>query len=483
MSHRIQFGFCLLVLSVACVPCVRAQSGGTPDQTQPPQQTQQPAGPEQPIGAESQTQENNSADANTIPAIVTPDTEIPPLSGVLLPSFGVPIEHSYIQPRFDFQSAWSSNGEYSADGNPAESSAMQTILGGVTIQKVGRRNELEVDYQGGRSFFSNGAIPDSTIQNFGLTDKWIGMRWSGTLADQMSYSSDPIFGAGIGSTSLSQTGVNIQPVFSPGQSVIVPRTPTLNNTTAAEADYQMSLRTSLTFVGTYSFLHYYGPGLINSGATNAQFGYNYRLTARDTIAGIYRFGLLNFSGRLQSITQNVIEFSYGRTFGQRWKLQVSGGPNIALIHQKTMPTQNYFSWTLTTNLSYQAGQRTTVSANYTHALTGGAGAFLGGTNDSLNTSVTYQFSRNWTGNLNAGYMRTATLPIQTTIPANAIDTLAGGAGITRQVGKSFSLGLTYAGYYQVSGKPICTTPSCGTNLNYQNISVVFGWHPVAVPID
>ena len=464
------------------VPVIRAQSGGAPDQSQQTPQPQQPTAPEQPIGSENQTQENNSTDANTIPAIVTPDTQNPPPSGIFQPSFGVAAGHSYIQPRVDFQSAWSSNGEYSSNGSPNQSSAMQTITGGITLEQVGRSNEFLLSYQGGRTFFSNGDISDSSIQNLGLTDKWVGMRWSGTIADQASYSSDPMFGNGIGGTGGS--GVNLQPVFTPGQTVLIPRTPTLNNSSAVEVDYQESLRTSLSFAATYSFLHYYGPGLINSGATNVQVGYNYRLTPRDTISGIYRFGVLNFTGGTQSIDEHIAEFSYARTLGERLKLQISGGPEFAFINVKGVPTQNYFSWTLTSNLAYQAGKRTSASATYSHGLQGGGGVFVGGSNDTLFGNVTYQFSRNWTGTASVGYSRTATISgVMTVAPVNAIDTVTVGGGIKRQLGRSASLGVTYQGYYQISSQPICGEPVCGTNLNYQSVSVVFGWHPTPIPID
>ncbi|HTV58979.1 MAG TPA: hypothetical protein VMJ93_08895 [Verrucomicrobiae bacterium] len=478
MRKRIPWSLGFLLALAACAPCVRAQSGGTQDQTQ------QPTAPEQPLGTENSNGENNSGDANTVPAIVTTDTENPPLSGVLLPSFGVPAEHSYIQPRFDFETAMSTNGEYSSNGNPNQMSAMETVTGGITIEKVGRTNELQVNYLGGRTFFSSGDISDSTIQNFGLMDKWVGMRWSAIVADQMSYTSDPVFGIGIGGTTSTQTGVNIQPVFTPGQGVITPRTPTLNNSSAAELDYQMSLRTSLSFAGTYSFLHYYGPGLINSGATNAQVGYNYRLNARDTIAGIYRYGLLNFSGGVQSVTENIAEFSYGHTVNDRWKFQVAGGPNFALIHQLGLPSQNYFSWTLTSSLAYQAGVRTTASVNYTHGLTGGGGTFEGGSSDFVNGGVAYQLSKNWSTSANVGYNRTATLPgMTTTSPANAVDTLVGGVGIKRTFGRDIVLGLNYQGYYQISGEPICAQPTCGTNLTYQSVALTFSWHPTPIPID
>lgn len=477
MKSWIQFGVILAGGLLLFAQASRAQSGNPQDQSQ------QPTQPEQPIGAENPNGGNESENANTIPAVVSPDTENPPLSGVLVPSFGVPLEHSYIQPLVEFQSAYSSNGEYAAGSNPNQSSAMETILGGLTFQKVGRRNELQVNYMGGRTFYSAGDISDSTIQNFGLMDKWVGMRWSGTIADNMSYSSDPIFGSGIGGTGTTPSGVNIQPIFSPGQSVIVPRTPTLNNTSAVEVDYQMSLRASLSFVGTYSFLHYYGPGLINSGATNGQVGYNYRLSQRDTIAGIYRYGLLQFSGNNQSITQNIVEASYGHQIAERWNFQVAGGPSFATINVKGLASQSLVSWALNSSLNYRVSDRTSASVNYTHGLQAGGGTFVGGETDFVTANFGHQLSRNWSISANTGYSRTATLAVKSTPVSNAVDSVVGGAGISRLFGRAVTLGVIYQGYYQVSGHPICTLPACGTSLNYQTVSLQFSWHPVPVAID
>lgn len=481
MRKLIQFGVILATSGLFFAQVSRAQSGTPQDQTQQP--AEQPTAPEQPIGAENPNSNNASEDANTVPAVVTPDTENPPLSGILTPSFGVPPEHSYIQPLVQFQSAYSSNGQYASGASPNQSSAMETVLGGITLQKVGLRNELQVNYMGGRTFYSAGDISDSTIQNFGLMDKWVGLRWSATIADNMSYSSDPIFGSGIGGGATGPTGVNIQPIFTPGQSLIVPRTPTLNNSSAAEADYQMSLRTSLSFVGSYSFLHYYGPGLINSGATDAQVGYNYKLNARDTIAGIYRFGLLQFTGNSQKITQNIVEFSYGHTIAQRWSFQVAGGPSFANIQEKGLASQSYTSWALNSSLNYQISQGTSASVSYTHGLQAGGGTFIGGETDYITGNIGHQLSRNWTMSGNVGYSRTATIQVKSAQPSDAVDTVVGGVGVSRLFGRTMTLGLTYQGYYQVSGHPICTLPGCGTNLNYQTVSLQFSWHPVAIPID
>ena len=53
-----------------------------------------------------------------------------------------------------------------------------------------------------------------------------------------------------------------------------------------EADVSLTRRSSITFVGGYSFLHYLDSGLLNSDSATGRIGYNYLLNREDTIAAI-----------------------------------------------------------------------------------------------------------------------------------------------------------------------------------------------------
>jgi hypothetical protein len=484
MKHILtSFGTSVLLLILCAAPlCAQQQEQ---DQNQDQNQNQetngpQPIKPDQPIESPDSKPPNEGGDANVIPAVVTPETQQAPLAGSRQPSFEAPPEHSYYMPRLDFVASVNTNGQYTTGSGAGQLASTESLLGGITLAKINTKQELKMSYLGGRSFSPDGDIYNSTIQLFGLSDRWTSSRWSGTVADQLRYASDPIFGTGI--PGLDITGINFQPIFTPNQTVITARTPSLNNTAVGEVDYQSSLRGTFTFVGSYALLHFYGSGLINSDATNFQAGYNYLLTPRDTIAVLYRFGALRFSNNVQSINDNVVEFSYGHQIVERFSFRIAAGPSIAFIQQPNTPSQTYFSGSLSASLLYTL-ERTTLTAGYSHGLTTGGGVLLGSLTDQFSFTVLRQLSRNWSLNGLFGYSRNSPVTNQTvgTFPATTIDSIVGGGGVTRTIGRDMAFFASYQGYFQVSGQPICTGPTCGTNLKNNQFTAGFGWHPKPIP--
>lgn len=451
------------------------------------QQGTQPVQPDQPLptpGGNPDNGEANGPDASTIPAVVAADSSNVPLSGARAPAFGVPPAHSYFQPMVSFETSVNSNGAYSSSGSNKWVNE-NYLLGGITLEKVDRSNELKLNYLGGRSFSPGGGIYNSTTQSLGLTDSWVGARWSGLFADQLYYASDPLFATGgLGAPGLGTGigGVNLQPSFQANQSIFVNRSPVLNNSSVAEVDYQASPRGSFTLVGSYLLLHYYGTGLIDSSGTEAEAGYNYQLTSRDTVAVLYLFDALRFSGNLESINENVFELSYGRHIAERLTFQVAGGPDVALIQHTGSFSNTLFTWRLNSTLAYQLG-RNNLGLSYAHFLTGGAGVFVGSESDQVTGHLTHQFSRTWSGYFNVGYARNSALANSAVVVATGtVDSLLGGGGLSHQMGRDFNLFLNYQGYYQVSGHAFCSGPGCGTNLVNNQFSVGIGWHPSPIAI-
>ena len=110
--------------------------------------------------------------------------------------------------------------------------------------------------------------------------------------DQMSYLPGSAFGfAGLGGAGLPGAGrldwvrhlaYRDRPALTGlGQSIA--------NAFSTEADVNLTPRTSLTFVGGYSLLHYFDSGLLNFTDASFRGGYNYLLTRKDTIAVFYTY--------------------------------------------------------------------------------------------------------------------------------------------------------------------------------------------------
>lgn len=487
MRAFIQFAFVALLAATLGASRATAQSD---QQTNGPSNGQasgsqpaQPVQPDQPAGAQESNGGNESGDANVIPAIVQPDLQAPNGAGAFGPTFELPPEHSYILPQFDFTSTTNTNGAYTTEPGKSQFAAIQYLLGGATIEKVGRENELSVNYLGGRSFSGNGDIYNSTTHLFSLKDKWLKGRWAGTVSDQLSYASDTYFGGGAGSPGFGIPGSNLQPGFNPTQSLVVGRIPILYNNALAEFDYQASQRGSYTLIAGYSLLHYYGSGLINNESFLGEAGYNYQLSPQNSFSVEYLFDALRFGGNTESINENVIQATYVRHIAQRWDIRIGAGPDISLIQGSAVPSDTFASWRLNASLTYHV-ERTSVGVTYTHMLTGGSGVFLGSETDSLMASVSRQLTQYWTASLNFGYSRNSSLGVNSsTSPTGTFNTVFGGGGISRQIGRDWKAYVSYQGTYQTSSLGVCTTPPCVTNFSNQQVIAGFGWHPHAIAIE
>ena len=476
--RRIAQPIFVLALLVA-MGASRARGQNDQQQTGQPQATQ----PDQPVGGQQQNGEADNGDANVIPAVVQPDLQASNGAGAFRPTFELPPDHSYVLPRFDFMSSVNTNGMYSSTPGQNQVATLEYLLGGVTIEKVGRANELSANYLGGRSFSADGDVYNATTHLFGLQDKWLNGRWAGTLSDQLSYASDTYFGGGFGSPGLNIPGANIQPGFNPEQSVVVGRVPILDNNALTEFDYQASPRTSLTFVVSYSLFHYYSSGLTNNDSVLGEAGYSYQLTPRNSLSVEYLFDAIRFGGNVETINENVLEATYVYHIAQRLSFRVGAGPDISLIKVSNSYSDTYVSWRLSGSLTYQL-KRTSLGVGYAHMLTGGNGVFLGSETDSLTGTVTQQLSRYWAVNANIGYAHNAALGVSMLpSPVGTYDTVYGGAGISRKIGHDWSAFVNYQGTYQTSSLGACITQPCVKSFSNQQVNAGFGWHPHALSIE
>ena len=450
-------------------------------------QTTQPTQPAQPITNPNNT--NDNGDANTIPAVITPDMT-PSLASTMRPGFDLPADRSYVQFQASIFDTVNTNGEYLPSGSGGSAIInTESLLGGVTLEKIGRANELKLQYLGGESFTTNQAIGNSTVQLFGLADKWTTARWSGSFADQTSYLSDPIFsGPGFDPYGLGFAGINLQMAFQPSsQTLLTARTPTLENSAAAEVDYQMSPRSSFTIAGGYFLAHYYGPDLIDTTSTTIQAGYNYQLSQRNTVGGLYRFNVLGSGGSGDSIKDNIFQFSWGRRVAERLRFQIAIGPDVALLSAQGFPSATRVSWTMNSSLAYQT-KRTTTSLSYSHMLMDGFGLSLASEVDSLSAGVGRQLGKAWTLSAGVGYSRNGSGGIalgSLVVPGGSFNTTSFNAGISRTLWRASSLFANYTVFYgTASNTTVCTTttPVCNGNLTNQAVSIGFNWHSKPIPL-
>ncbi len=493
-----------LVLGLAGFSGVYAQSSGSQSQSPSEQEPTQPAQPEQPTKSPDDNGDKTNQDQLPTPPVVAGTSNDAPVTGASQPIIGLVASRSYVIPSVFFFGQLDSNGNNSSRGSNVAS--INTIMGSLAVQKLGRASQLNLGYLAGRSFSSEGGALNSTTQEAAASELWSRGRWDGFIVDKFLYSSQAAFlggatpfdVAGLNTVAgLANTGpVVLRNSFLPGQGIFTVFGPRLSNVLVGQVNNHLSRRTFFTLVGNYEVLHFFNlnSGLINSSAAGFQTGLGYQRSRRDTFAVVYRFNDLWYGGMPVSIRDNVMEVAYQREVAERLVFQIGAGPEISFIHDPNLSvtglsSDTRVSWAVDTLIHYQLRREVGVSAGYNHFLSSGSGVFLGSVTDRLFAGMNRQLSRAWMMNVTVSYAHNRNLiPIfnnNTLIaPANStFDSVYGAVELRRRIGRDSELFLGYLGRYQTSTFVLCPQGICtGSNLVGHQFNFGFAWHLKPVPI-
>ncbi len=477
--------FCAFALSASPV---RAQQQ-TPDQTQGPA----PENPTEPIPAirSPLASAADNGDENVNPQQMLPDTNS--ITGAESLTLGsVPLAHNYIVPRLNIFSTANSDGLSGAGNTGWEAST--SLVGGIDVYKASERSTLMLNYLGGGSFSNNSEVGNSVIQQFGVNEKLAWRRVTLTFIDQLAYIPQSSFGyngfSGIPLPGGGSTG--LQGGFTPGDTILTTSGQRLTNSFATQLDVQLSRRTSLTFVGGYTFMRYFDNDLLDLGDAIFQAGYNYQLSRTDTIALLYRFSGYRYTDYGQSINDNVFQLTYAKRITGRISFQIAAGPEYATFAERINPPahlggsspsgpNSQILWSLNTSVQY-ALARTNFMAAYSHGVSGGSGVLGGSIADTFTGSANHQFSRTLHGGLTFGYSRNKGLATDTATPTSqTYSSVFGGVNFTRPFGRTLDLSLAYLAQRQDSNAGSCVGPGCAPNVFVNQITVGLNWHHQPIP--
>jgi len=437
------------------------------NQSQPQDQSQAPIPAyHSPLGT---TTDKGNASSGTD---LTPDTK--PLAGAENLSLGLSESHSYWEPTVSVISTAESNGLVGSPGWTSYS----TLLGGLNLHHISGRSDLALKYQGGGEVSNDGNIPNAMIQELGVVEQLSFRRETLTFIDRTIYLPESAFGyAGVG------LGVGLQPGLTPNGTVLTSRVRQLDNSSLAQLDTRLSPRSSVTLLGGYSLLHFFGSNLLNTNTTIVQAGYNRHLSPKNSIAIVDRFRAFRFTGSNQSINDDLVHLSFARRVTGRMAFQVGAGPEYATFGtpivsgsgSQTATESTRFSWSLSSNLTY-ALQRAQLGLSYTHGISGGGGVFAGSTGDTLRGTLSRTLSRSFTTALAFGYARNSVLAIPGVFtPGQAYNNWFGIATVSHHWGRAANVSLSYEGRYQDSNFAFCAGPTCGRSLFINEVFVTIHW--------
>lgn len=468
--RMIRHKICLMMgIGLMCVPGVWAQSQSQ-DQGQ----------------SDSQAQSQGQSQA-PIPAVRPPITTVGgseegeperPLAGGQAFPLGLSEDHSYWQPIANIVSTATSNG---LGGNQGWTS-FSTLIGGLDLRYLNGRSDLTLSYEGGGVVSNDGRVPNAVIQDLNLVERFYLRRSTLSFVDQTSYLPESAFGyAGLNLN--VGTGLFLQPGLSPNGTVLTTQVRQIDNTSLAAIDTKLNPRSSITVMGGYSLLHFFGSNLIDSNATIVQASYNRAITTRNSVSVIYRFKAFRFSNNAQSINDSLAHLSFSRHVTGRMTFQVQAGPEYATFATPVLTGSgapgatgsSRLSWSLGSTLSYQL-ERMQLGLSYNHGIAGGGGVFAGSVGDTVRGSVSRNITQRVNGIFSVGYGRNRDLaPAGSTNPGETFDNYYGVLGVQRRFGRTVRARLSYEAQYQTSNFSFCAGPSCGDTVLIHRVFLSLNW--------
>jgi hypothetical protein len=482
-----------LMLAPGARPQQQQQQQQQQDQTQQQQQqsTEQPSQPIPAYHSPLASLAGGDQQQEGSPSEITPDTRS--LAGAQDLGIGMPrTEHSFWQPSVNVSSTFDSNalGGSGGGGWVAETS----VTGGLDLHRMSENTDLTLNYIGGAMFSNSSEIGNSVTQEFELGDRFTFRRWDVSLFEQATYIPEAGFGySGLGGLSGLGSGLGLQNGFVPDQSILTARGQRLANSSIAQADVFLTRRSSFTFLGGYSLLHFFDNDLLDYHDMMFQAGYNYQLNRQDTLALLYNFSGMRFAGATQLINDNKVNVSYGRRVTGRLAFQVAAGPEIVFFQipisgssagsggtSGTTPGTTKVYWSASTSLTYQF-RRTGVGLAYAHGVNGGSGVLAGAEGDSVTGTASRMLSRSLNGGLRFGYSRNSGLNTASTPSNQTYGYWFAGGNLSHPWGRTLSLFVNYELEYQNSNSSFCVGPQCGESFVRHLISIGLGWrdHPFA----
>jgi hypothetical protein len=438
--------------------------------------------------------------------VAPPVAEAPPLTGLdeaaLEPNLAA---RSFLAPSFRVSQCGSTNANNSLGGNRSWTGVTH-LQGSVDLQRLWSRYQTSLDYAAGVSIFNNSGTSPTQVHRLYFDQRMLWRRGVLQIRDSASYLPEGSFGFGaVAGGSLGGGGLGGLggggfgggggagggggfTGFGGATFGGVGNVPRLNNTTIIDISETLTPRSSITLAGGYGILHFThaAPGFIDSRQVSGQFGYNYSLSRRSTVAVMY--GYRNFvfpsegSGRFEN---HVVHVLYGYQLSGRMSLLLGGGPQFLHFSSPVNGSTRSISGSGRATIRYRF-TRASVSLDYDHFTSGGSGFFAGAKTDLVRLNGSRQMGRLWTLDGDIGY--TVNRRLQTSQQgANATSYSLGYGGV--RLNRILRRTLTGYAFYRFNeqwfSNSVCIggSTNCGRVSNRTLVGLGLDWHPQAIRLD
>ena len=418
------------------------------------------------------------------------EPDITPLTGVQTPTLGSPpVLHSYWEPGIQWSGSIQSN---PYNQTPASSWVMNNYFAGtLSLLKVWSGSQLALNYSAGGYVSTDSTQGNGYYHQLAFSQTFQWRHFSVQLLDQFSYLPQSSFGFGGGTgLGLPGTGGTLGPVipgmgnnYVPNQTIFASVGARYSNAASVQVTYTTSPRGSITLSGSYGLLNFVESGNVNNDMTTGTVGYNYILTAKDSIGAFYRFTAFHFSGQPLAYGDHSANFAYSRKLTGRLALQLYTGPDFT-TSRVISPGGNSLTYGVNAganlNYGFEAGG---INAGYSHGVFGGSGVLVGSTSDLINFGANHKLGRIWSGQINMGYAHNTPLPNSPQATGQNFNTWNAGGGVSRSLGRSANLAIAYNATITDYGLGGCLGAACSSSQTFQFVTVNFQWHtrPFVLP--
>jgi hypothetical protein len=426
--------------------------------------------------------------------------ENPPLSGLDQPSLEPQAAaRSFLQPGAHISESVDSN--LANDFGKSTVRGVTRVAGSLLLERYWSHYETALDYIGGAAFYSNFHRRTSQIQQLDAEQRIAWRRGQMVLRDSFSYLPEGSFGFGaFGGVGAYQSGLGgigpigggvpggaVGGIFGPGQFGSLGQTPRISNSAVADITESLSPRSSVTAAGGYGLVHFTDNnplGFIDSRQFTAQAGYNYQFNRRDQGAVVYGFQEFRYpyiAG--SSFTTHMVHVLYGHRISGRMDLVLGGGPQWTIINNPLFGKDNRLSLSGRASLRYHF-PHSTVGLFYEHHNTSGSGFFLGANTDVARVSLNRPLGRLWQLTADVGYSHNNRIePAIAGISARTYQYAYVGGAAQRQLGRQFSLFLSYQFNDLLFDSSFCGSGPCNRISQRHVAAVGLDWHPHPIRLD
>jgi hypothetical protein len=415
-------------------------------------------------------------------------TQAPPVTSLDLVSLEPAVAaRSYLQPGVHATESINSN-----LGSNGGAVGITRLLGSMDLTKFWRRYAFAADYVGGASIYSDNLSSPSQVHELSAVQRYAWRTGQLQACDHFTYLPEGSFGfSGFNGAGGSIIGGSCGGSFGGGSSFgSLGQQPRFTNAASLDLQESLSPRSSITAAAGYTFtdfLHNHDLGTINSRQESAQVGYSRVLNHFDQLGLQYGFEQFLFpQAGAGTIVTHTGQALYEHQVSGRMDLTLGAGPELIIIRNPS-GSANEVTVSARAALRYKF-PRNTLLLSYNRHVTAGSGIQLGSKTDEARAVLSRPLTRLWTGTVDVGYSHHTALQAAALLNnavAGSYQSGFGGGGLTRRIGRFFSLQLHYQYTFEYFGGSACTLVDCSSahSFNRSVGDVTLSWRPAPIRLD